>query len=550
MHYYSRAAHIAGLTVMAAGMMRILWGLLHCVDVPFGDDSMYLAFSREFPQRILPDYGPLYVAGYKLYSLLTKDLLVAYRMGMFAHVMIPAVALYVAALSFRLHPVLAATLSVAFLASPLIFNYGFFNPMVSHPAIAWIFIWMAWAWRRPPFTQLLSALLLCLVLVYYRPEHVLSMLLILAALGIWMLYRFRERVTWKRVALGLAVLVVIAGTFKLVGKPVGQSGKRSGLAFLQHVAINYLKSKGDSQAWENHVYFTDYLPEMLGYNTTLEELPSDPKVLLQNSRNLLITHFWWNLKGTANHWLLAPGLLLPPGLPAWGVYFFDVLALIFIVWLVRRNRGRWRQWWGYFTAQYGITWLILLSFVATSTAVSLLIYPRDHYYLFALPFFYLSVFLVAKGVLSAGYPDLDRLKVVLPFFAIGYIIAAPNVCDKAFMKVGGPDKASTHIPAIEMLWEMDIQDSVRILDRQMGLMLYMPGNYRYVDFNKNKPFLQYIDSTHVNMIHETATLLSDHHYTDDPEFVYFLANLDSLGWKRMPVPGTSHAILLRSELVE
>lgn len=544
------SAQLLGLGLLAAGMIRILWGLLNCVDVPFGDDSMYLAFSRQFPKTILPDYGPLYVAGYKIFSLLTKDALVAYRMGMFAHVLIPTIALYFAALNFRLHPVLAAIIAVSFLGSPWILDFGFFNPMVSHPAIAWIFIWAAWVWRKPAFTQLLSALLLCLVVVYYRPEHVLSMLLIAGLLGVWLLYRWRERVTWKRVGLTLAILVLIAGTFKIIGKPVGNSGKRSGLAFLQHVAINYLTSKGDPQAWENHVYFTDYLPEMLGYNTTLEELPSDPKILFENSKPLLITHVSLNIKGFLHNCLLTPSLLLPSGTPHVLIYILDVLLVFLVLWLLFRHKQALLPWWQYFTQRYGIMWLILLCFVATSIAVSVFIYPRVHYFLFVLPFFYFSMYLLGKWLILAGNNQLLLIRALLPVIAVGYIIASPNVCSKAFMKVGGPDKASTHIPAIETLWKMDIRDSVRILDRQMGIFLYMPANYRYVDFNMDRPFMQYIDSTRVNMIHETATLMSDHHFTDDQEFGFFMQNLDRLGWQRIPIPGTEHAIVVKKELVQ
>ena len=161
-----------------------------------------------------------------------------------------------------------------------------------------------------------------------------------------------------------------------------------------------------------------------------------------------------------------------------------------------------------------------------------------------------TIYLLAKWLIAAGYDKLLLARSVLPLIAVGYIVAAPNVCSKAFMKVGGPDKASTHIPAIELLWELDIRDSVRILDRQMGLFLYMPATYRYVDFNMDRPFMQYIDSTGVNMIHETATLMSDHHFTDDPEFAFFMQNLDLLGWQRIPVPGTDHAIITKGSLLE
>jgi len=540
---------VVSLLILGVGMTRILWGLLNCVDIPFGDDSMYLAFSRNFPKIILPDYGPLYVAGYKFFRMITHNDLVAYRMGMFAHVMIPTLALYVSAILFRVPPVLAAIAAIAFLSNPMILDYGFFNPMVSHPAIAWIFLWMGLVWRKTPFFQLISALVLSLVIVYYRPEHILTMFMIMSILAVWMLLKHKELITLKNsLIIGLA-LVLIAGTFKIVGKPVGHSGKRSGLAFIQHVGINYLQWKGNPHPWEDHVYFTDYLPEMLGSNSTLENIPADPKALLQNSKPLLITHFSYNLKGFLQHWLKTPALLLPAGIPFWIIYCLDALILLVFALILLLNRQKIPGWWQSFWAHYGMLWLILAAFAATSKAVSILVYPRVHYFLFSLPFFYFSTWLIMKWGRILWPFVLPRKDWIFAALALTFLFAAPNVCSKSYMKVGGPDQSSTHIPAIETLWKQNITDSVRILDREMGIFLYLPGNYRYIDFNKDKPFMQYVNSRQINMIHVTPTLLKDKHYTEDPEFGFFRNNLALLGWKTIPVTGTAVVFWVKEDLL-
>jgi len=523
-------------------LVAMVWKLLagsEYIDIPFGDDSMYLFFSRFMQEKIFPDYGPMYVGTLKVFTLFTGDIIETSIKARIFHLIIPAIALIYLSIRYRIGWGLTALLVVAFLSSPWVADFGFFRPLISHPALAIILAWTGWVKDKSLKQIWLSAILLMLVIMYYRPEQILGFLMALALSAVLMIYKWKKQ-EWSKRTVSAFVLIYFFAIIiiMLVGKPIGAGGKRSGLAILQHVSLNYLQEEGDINAWQNHVYFMDYLPKMFGMSGKIKSMPTDADILFQKGKPLLLMHFRRNVIQYANNWLYMGHVIMPYGTPIILSYIFSII--IFVVFIFHRKKGT-------VSKEKLSVMIILLLCIITITATSILIYPRVHYFLFALPFFYF----MCMEVLNSNRRIVDNIMFQYGalIMAFCYFLLMPSMYSKPLEKLGGADNKLTHIPAIRTLWTLNINDTVGILDRDMGLVLYMPRNYKLTDFNMDTTFIPFIMQKDMKVIYYNHTLRNDRHFALDTTFQNFVKEGYKNKYNKIPIPNTEDTFIVAKELL-
>ncbi len=509
------------------------------IDIPFGDDSMYLFFSRFMREKVFPDYGPIYVFTLRLFSFLTSDIITASQAARIFHLILPALAILFLSYRYRIGWGLTALFAVGILSSPWIADFGFFRPLISHPAVSMILLWLGWAKDKSLKKIWLTAIPLTIMVMYYRPEQILSFMavcMISALLVIWYIKKkyWPKNTVYPFVALYVIALAIVV----FVGKPIGAGGKRSGLAILQHVSLNYLQDKGDDNAWQNHVYFMDYLPDMLGLSEKVKAMPTDADILFQKGKPLLIMHFRRNSINYIKNWLYIGHVLLPYNTPYSLCYIFS--ALLLALFFIQRKSILYNK------EKISIL-LILTLFIGTITATSVLIYPRIHYFLFALPLFYfLSIELLVK------YPQIIRklyFQVAVMLLAICYLLVMPSMKSKPLEKLGSKDYRISHIPAMRTLEKLNIKDTARVLDRDMGLILYMPRNFQLTDFNMDTTFLPFIEQKKMNVIYYNQTLRKDKHFAQDSTFQDFVSEGYMHDYEKIPIPSTEDTFIIAKKLL-
>lgn len=533
--------YLVSLVVFIISIFKLLNGYLG-IDIPFGDDSMYLFFSRFMHEKIFPDYGPVYVGTLYLINIFCKNLIDTYVLARVFHLLFPAIALLILLYRVGMHPILAAILSIAFISNQWIANFGFFNPMISHPAIAWIFLWMALTWKWSIYKKSTSAILLSVFIMYYRPEQILTMLLLFLINFTYILLHHKGRELKKKLLTMVGIGVFSLFVMAIVGKPIGAGGKRSGLAILQHVSLNYLQHKGDKKAWEHHVYYMDFLPEMLGLDENIKEMPTDANILMQKGKPLIIMHLKENIKNFLFNFLSLGTFLSPYGIHKIISIFVFVLLISYMIFKASKTRLK-------ILLRGDSVWniLILLAFVATISATSLLIYPRIHYFLFVLPLFYyciIKLYNYNKNIFNNNM----LLNMLLLVFSILFIYKTPSLAQQPLMKLGGKDNNVTHIPAINTLNKLAFKDTINILDRDMGLFLYMPRNYKYIDFNHDSNFETYIKDKKINLIYLNNTIRNDAHFTKDSTFLQFVTKNYNQSFNKIKIPNTSDYFLVSKDL--
>lgn len=519
-------------------LCKLLLGSMD-IDIPFGDDSMYLFFSRFMQEKIFPDYGPIYVSTLRLITFFTSDTITTSQVARIFHMLLPAIATAFVAYRYRIGWGLTALFVVGLLSSPWIADFSFFRPLISHPAVAIILIWIGWIKGKPLKYIWLSAIILTVIIMYYRPEQILSFFLVCCFSILVLLFQIRKK-NWTKISAYpfIALFIISFLIVVIVGKPIGAGGKRSGLAILQHVSLNYLQERGDDNAWQNHVYFMDYLPEMLGLSQKVKAMPTDADILFKKGKPLLLMHFKRNIINYMRNWLNISHVLLPYNAPK--ILCFILTLLLFAIFIFHRNHILYNK------EKLSIL-LILSFFVGTITATSILIYPRVHYFLFTLPIFYfltLEVLIQYHQIINHHYFQLGTL-----LLATCYLLLMPSMKSKPLEKLGSNDSKITHIPAIHTLLALGVTDTARVLDRDMGIILYMPRNFQLTDFNMDTTFLPFIENRKLNVIYYNQTLRNDIHFALDSTFQNFVSKGYVNNYKKIPIPSTNDTFIIAKNLL-
>jgi hypothetical protein len=510
------------------------------IDIPFGDDSMYLFFSRFMQEKIFPDYGPIYVSTLSVITYFTSDIVTTSQVARIFHLLLPALAIIYVSFRYQIGWGLTALFVVGILSSPWIANFGFFRPLISHPAVAIILVWIGWIKGKSLKYIWSSAIVLTVIVMYYRPEQILSYLFVCSFSIVVLILQLRNKLWTKEsvypfIALySISLLIVI-----IVGKPIGAGGKRSGLAILQHVSLNYLEERGDDNAWQNHVYFMDYLPEMFGLSQKIKTMPTDADILFEKGKPLLFMHFKRNIINYMKNWLSISHILLPNNTPKILCYILTVI--LFAIIFVRRKFILYNK-------EILSISLILSFFVGTITATSILIYPRVHYFLFTLPIFYfitMEVLIQYRHIINQNNFQIGTF-----LLAICYLLLMPSMKSKPLEKLGSNDLKITHIPAIRTLNSLNITDTARVLDRDMGLILYMPRNYQLTDFNMDTTFLPFIENKRMNVIYLNHTLRNDKHFATDSTFRNFVSDGYKSQFQKIHIPTTSDTFIIAKSLLQ
>ena len=90
-----------------------------------------------------------------------------------------------------------------------------------------------------------------------------------------------------------------------------------------------------------------------------------------------------------------------------------------------------------------------------------------------------------------------------------------------------------------------------MLEAEGGLDIYLGENYRRVaGSQKDQPLPTFMEEQSINMIILSSKLAQDSRFTDDSNWQSFRDNPDTMGFRKLPIPGANERVLLiKDELI-
>lgn len=530
---------IFNITVLILLGISVLHGLQDRVDIQLTDDSGYLILGLRITNGVLPGFGPLYSAVFKVFKQVFEDPVQLYYAVFSILSVAPAICVYIFLRAWSVNPVYALIISALFMVSGI--NMSFFTwSRISHYAICIILLWGAIMTRiKEPFQVLFSLVLLSFLLGYVRPEFHLSWYAASIVLLLWWVVVRRFRISVKEAIWMIPSAIFMLVFLDFIGNPM--EGNRTYTAFAQQFAYNYCE-------W-NHLNHYDWIQwesisrnEFGQFETLSQAYANNPETFQHHIVYNIQQYF---LKAFA----AVRGIFFPESmLKIHATLAWVIIGILLFMRIIHVGPGTWTlQIWRLVKRHYVLIFGILLLAVP-SVVASFIFYTREHYLLLQMPLFFLAIALILapeSAKVTAMPQWLNFL--ILPITALALWMALPTLQDFKTYDVWDEYTYPSNKKTIEALRVMNFQQPVNELDHEGGFFIYMGRNYKWISPFKKEgtiDFASYVKKEEINMIYITKSLLSNQLFSKDSTFQHFLANPETLGFKKVMLEKENKGYLL------
>lgn len=514
------AADWVAIILLAVAGWKYTYGLEQGVDISFVDPSFYLMNGVTLQEKGLPEAqdAPLYAIWFRLLSLTQPDRVeLYYRDYKLLTILLPLM-MYLMLRRCAVSSIAALVVSALGLIS--FFNFPSFT-RVSHFATCVVLASLIGASLADRFrTATAIAALGALLASYARPELFLAwILLALMAVGCF-IYDFGKDFR-SRDLVPFAVFILINAAFLFfVGIPV--AGGRSGVAFTEHFAVNWVGWTGSS--------LNPWLNAKKIYAASFGDAVGVPAAMWTNPA-LFFRHVASNVKTLPFYIGYLFSLHTRPLIT--GPLGLGILSCLLVVFglgkslHVRRNVRNNRR-----LLLYAMVYLLVLLVSVT------VIYPRLHYLVLACALLIVvmaSIFLVQENEgneWSAG-------RIVLA----GLVVVAVVPLQESFAM-------RENVETVRTIRSLGINDEVRLFHEGGVLQIYLGDNYRgYPVSWMAGSFDRFLLDRGINMVIVTDALRSNPKLTEDDGWLRFLDRYEKKGFVRVDVRDARRMILVRKELI-
>jgi hypothetical protein len=514
--------------------VKVSYALPEVVDIQLYDETSYLSQGNRFHADFLFRDGFIYLAWYKLLSFFVKDTITLYYLNYIMLLCINPLLIYILLRKSGKQGFTGAVFSIFFLISTVNITA---NPFITRFALAlilctFILIFSVKNKRTKYFIALFG---LCL-LVYTRPEYILSLIVFSFAAVVYLVFRYIK--SHKREFLYFLSLTLVLNVFILLEKnPVNP--RRSVMAFGQHYGV-HLYNRGKisidpNTNWQKIMkknFHTDQ-SIILAFLDNPKEMTNH---VLANIRDIpyqaIQLFFPYNIKNK----LLKKILLVTAG-----------MLLIFLMIISIKKKGKERFLQGKNLDDdifYSLTLLIVIPLIVSVC----LIYPREHYLLVLF-----AVILTAAAISLPGIPEGPKSGWLMHLIVLFIFFLVPWQANGSYRLFPGNitsihNKTCTNVKKIRFTRNIKVKAPMVFLGYTGSIGPYL-NDCQYVDKSEKKvSFNEFIQREKINIMIVDNGLLTDPRFISDNEFKDFISGIPGNNWLKIKIPGCGGYLAVKKEI--
>jgi len=483
------------------------------VDIGIGDEAKYLSDGVNLlTKRPDPAWAPLYSIWYFFLSLFQKDSINLYYLNFRLITILPSVTLYLYLLKMKVSPALSFYFSFALLIS--LVNLPTW-PKVSHFCLSLIFIGLIIVQGiKEKNTRVLAAFIISLILVYIRPEFMLSSLIFA---GIIIKRVIKNDFGIKRISIAVLTTLIL---FLLIGIPysAGRNLTAFGQAYHKYLDISERIDDDGAKDW------TEILSEDFG----------DPKSITDaafNNSDKFIKHIGTNLNRLPAIYInfietLFPNNIFPISFIIKILIVLSIISLIFVLLLLNKI-GRYREITlnGFTEKKDLLIFSIIFSLPPLLSII--LYYPRSHYILLLLPLIYLFI---SQMIMPLKFNSSIKNFTSFCFLILFAFLLIPHL-SSYFIKSN-----FKNLTAVQSIKNLNISERINILENEGGLNVYLPDNYKWIRLeSKKESFNEFLYKNKINMIYYSNMLNNSVQLKRDSTWFKFLKYPDTFGFNKLTI---------------
>ncbi|UCH94210.1 MAG: hypothetical protein JSV88_28610 [Candidatus Aminicenantes bacterium] len=515
--------------------VKVSYALPEVMDIQLYDESTYLNQGNRFHPGYLFKDGFIYLAWYKLLSFFVKDTITLYYFNYIVLLCINPLLIYLLLRKTGKERFTSAVFSILFLIS----NVNIIaNPFITRFALALIlctFILILSVKNKR--TKYLIALFGVCLLVYTRPEYILSLLVFSFASMVYLLYRYSK--SHKRAFLYFVSLTLVLSIFILLVKNPANP-RRSVMAFGQHYGV-HLYNKGKISIDPN----TNWRKIMK------ENFQTDQSIFRASLNNPgeMANHVFANIRDIPYQ---AIQLFFPYHMENKLIKkIFLVIAgmlLIFLMMITIKKKKKERFLQGKHVDDdifYSLSLLIIIPLIVSVC----LVYPREHYLLVLF-----AIILTAAAKSVPKIPEGPKSRWFMPLIVLFIIFWVPwqaggsyRLLPRNIMNIH--HKICTNVKRIRFIRNIKVKSTIVFLGYGGSMEPYI-NHFQYVDKNeKNVPFNEFIQREKINMMIVDNGLLKDPRFISDDEFKDFISKIPDNNWLKMEIPHCAGYLAVKRDIL-
>jgi hypothetical protein len=512
------------------------------VDILFWDEVNYLNSGKQMFGKFNNQWGPAYAVWYKILSLFQQDTLDLYYLNYRMMAILPAIAMFWLLALSDVRRWIAFSVAMLFLFADI--NLPTW-PKVSHYVVFAFLMGLSFMRYLPNILLKLGFMsLVSLYIAYARPEFYLTYMAVIV-LSILAFFVDSSSRKLKFLAPALLMILLSFSIQLVIGNPMFNfQGDRSALAFAQHFMFNYFQWNDiDQDFW---ITWMSYYEKEFGSAGSLKEAYAlNPELFKQ--------HLLSNIQGyIVNGFRKFSDVMLPEQLVALPLTArMAVLVLGGAISITLMGRSAFVETVWNSLRKNMLVVVLLLIFVAPSLLASIVIYPRDHYM-----FLHVPVVILLACLLFFSQPmgiAMNPWKNIAP--AALAIIAAwiwmPSLKNYDYFDLWRKENSLANLKTVEKLRAYNFSAPVRLLENEGGINQFLSDNYSWIrGFMKDRPWVEYIEAEHVNVIYVTPSLEKYPSLLEDETYPVFRDHPEQYGFIKVSTGPHEPYLLIKENLLK
>lgn len=511
------------------------------------DETVYMQRLNQKILNLIGSFAPLYTLTYKFFHFFIKDYINLHHFAIISLSWVPGVGLYFFLKSKQIPFAVSAYLAWCLFVSSFILAFDWW-PRISHYSLFLIFIFFTWLFN---YTKNIIKILLfvgcfALLLSFVRPEFFMSSLALFAfAFLVFIYQKIKQKnntsiLTLKEKLIVLAVFIS-AGLMTLAWHSPLYGG-RMYYAMGQHYTFNTIKwNKQDRTPF---IYWEQIFKEKFGNSQTVSDMyKANPKELKRHITENVKSYFIQLFEFTSE-------LFLPKCVFKFHFAFkWLILLAVFLALLFKTSIKNYKEKIIEAIQEHGIFIFCIAILVGPSVVASMLIFPREHYYILQLALIYYIFYILFIPFFKTLKPDFKYQNIVSIGLLIILLFLTPNIkCYPRFNSFQQYDKPN-YLPYIYAVRDLKITKPTTFLVSDI-LPIYMGENFRVnIQFLKHKPFEKMLKEDDIGIMYVSPILLNDTRFTSDSTWVYFINNYEKLGWNKLQLTNRKEYVIYKKDLL-
>lgn len=503
--------------------IKISFGSENFTDIWYYDESMYLTKGVNFDPfaRAYRD-GYFYFLWYKCISLFSADNIELYFLNNTILLFLPELLLYLFLRILKINILISFLGSLVLLLSSVnIFVVPFVTKFVLLIILTGLIVLCK---IKKPEHKIIFSIFFSLVLMYTRPEYILSFFILFMIYIIYLMRNFSKENIFeiiKKAVLMLSLLVLI---YRF--NPVTQG--RANLAFTQHYVKDINNRNGaDVFGLTNN---DNIMNEHFGENASMFSA-------LKNNPTLFTEHMWNNFVRLKDNIVqIIPYKIVEKNLSKLiliSQIFFLIAVLFTIYSLIRRI----------YKKEIGLFGLIYFIFALPTLISIILYYPRAHYLIVIITMwlvyfcFELSNVLTSLKIKKINYTMAAITTGILLIFIVPFRSHAASI----------HQSGCTNLNTLRFLINLKLQDTVNFFNVGSGMQTYLGKNWNYKSAELiNDTFENFVNDNQVNLIIVEKSVFHHRNIKSESDVQSIQANPD---FTRIDIPGCSTYVLVKKNML-